>query len=248
MADFESMRDRHREDSVKSLTFFIAILTILFFEKQYTSLIESLINKPSETYDLASLGFVIFLTIGIPLGSYFIFLASIARQDFYYTIDNIFFKKRSQVNLHICLNLIKFETLSDEDSKIIKSINERVIINGEDKKLMNIFYKYIEKPDVVNPELKNQAFIYWGDYFSSISFIFFGIIFLIIYSAMAVLDFSIFKVITIACILGLLIVAYHNISKGKVSKKLYEIPEEQIDQIHQNANMALLNDLRSYTK
>ncbi|WP_424028749.1 hypothetical protein [Methanoregula sp.] len=196
MTDFQTLREKHRKDSITSLTAFIFILIILFFEKQYVSLFSEIINSPATTFDLNNAGYVIFLTIVPTVLMYFIFFVTIARQDFYYTIDNAIFKRREQIDKFICLKLIDIQKgLTEGDRTKICIIREKIEKNGKINTLMQIFYKYIEKSEVVNPTLKQHAFIYWTDYFSSITLICFGIVFFLIYLIMTVIQFTFLRLI-----------------------------------------------------
>ena len=110
---------------------------------------------------------------------------------------------------------------------------------------MSYFYSYIEKEDVVNPELKKQAFIYWGDYFSHIMFILWGIISLMVVIGLLMYNQSItpLRGVILFIILLTIVLNLHSALKGKTAQKLYEIPETQTKQIQNNAGQSFLNDL-----
>lgn len=73
------------------------------------------------------------LTIVPTILMYFIFLVTIARQDFYYTLDDMFFKKRKAVNKLICLSLTDIDNniMTDKDRGRIselKNENSNIVI------------------------------------------------------------------------------------------------------------------------
>ena len=109
---------------------------------------------------------------------------------------------------------------NNQDLKI-KNLLHEINVKYDFRKVLSIFYKYIEKSDIVNPELKNQAFIYWGDYFSSITFIIFGVIALLVLEIQYLYTFSTsnLKIIIMIIILLFLILNYLSINYGKVKPR-----------------------------
>ena len=254
MADFESMRKKHRKDSMLTLSFLIFILLLFIFDDYFISIFTQLIKSPANLFSIVGQSWVKFLsTILVPFISYFLGILTIAKRDIYYDIDNFFFKRRKKVDKFICEKMINFRTrLSPEENKKIKKLRDAIYKKGRVNLLMELFYKYIEQPEIVNPGLKTQAFIYWGDYFSKVTFIFLGIIFLIGASIIAIISgfFSYFRLIRLILLVLVTLLVFRNFCSifwGKTAKKLFEIPRTQIGQIHRNskAEQNLLTDLRS---
>lgn len=251
MADFESMRKKHRKDSMLTLSFLIFILLLFISDNYFVSIFVQLIKSPANLFSIVGQSWVKFLnTIIIPFVFYFLGILTIAKRDFYYDIDSLFFKRRKKIDKFICEKMINFRTsVSSGENKSIKELKDTIHKKGRINLLMELFYKYIEQPEIVSPELKTQAFIYWGDYFSSVTFIFLGIIFLIGASVIAIISgsFSYFRLILSALVTLLVFLNFCSILWGKTAKKLFEIPRTQIGQIHRNskAEQNLLTDLRS---
>ncbi len=248
MADFESMRQKHREDSVKALSFFVFFLLLFLFDNYFISIGIQAVKSPDNLFSLEGHSWVKFLsTIVIPSVTYFIGILTIAKQDFYYDIDNYFFKQREKVNTLICTEMLNFrKCLATDEQEKIEDLKKLVDKDGRSKLLMELFYKYIGKPDTVSPELKNQAFVYWGDYFSSITFIFFGVCSLIFAILIVFVSTSLtdFRIVIFLIILLFISLNFYKIFRGKIIQKLSDIPKTQIDQIHRNDEQNLLRELR----
>jgi len=251
MADFESMRKKHRKDSMLTLSFLIFILLLFISDDYFVAIFVQLVKSPANLFSIVGQSWVKFLyTIIFPFVSYFLGILTIAKRDFYYDIDSLFFKRREKIDKYICEKMINFRTsLSSAENESIKKLKDTIYKKGRTKLLMELFYKYIEQPEIVSPELKTQAFIYWGDYFSSATFIFLGIIFLIGASIISMISgsFSYFRLILLVLVILLVFWNFYSIFWGKTAKKLFEIPGAQIGQIHRNskAEQNLLTDLRS---
>jgi len=245
------MRKKHRKESMIILSFLIFILLLFLFDDYFGSIFKQLIKKPENLFSIVGQSWVKFLsTILVPLISYFLGILTIAKRDIYYDIDNFFFKRRKKIDKFICKRIINFRTsLSPNESEKIKELRDAINEKGRINLLMELFYKYIEQTEIVNPELKRQAFIYWGDYFSSITFIFLGMVFLIAACIIAIItgSFSYYQLILLLLVMFFLFFNFYSIFWGKTAKKLFDIPRTQIDQIHRNirTEQNLLNDLRS---
>ena len=249
MADFESMREKHRKDSMIALSFFIFILLLFLFDNYFASVLNQAVRGPKDLFSIVGQSWVKFLgTMVSPFVSYFLGILTIAKRDFYYDIDNLFFKRRKRVDRFICMEMLNFtKRLSIDETKKIEKLKGLVTKEGRSDLLMELFYKYIEKPEIVNPELKNQAFIYWGDYFSKITFLSLGVCIFIIAVLIVVISGSVtcfrlglFFIMGFFMALNLI-----SIFRGKIAKKLLGIPKTQISQIHRSAEKALLKELKS---
>jgi len=251
MSDFESMRKKHRKDSMISLSFLIFIFLLFFFDDYFGLIFKQLIENPANLFSIVGQSWVkILSTIIVPFVSYFLGILTIAKRDFYYDIDNIFFKRREKIDEFICEKMINFrKKLSPDENDKIKELRDTIHEKGRINLLMELFYKYIEQTKIVNPELKTQAFIYWGDYFSSVTFIFLGIVFLIGAFIIVVISssFSYFRLILLLLVIFLVFLNLYSIYWGKTAKKLFDIPRIQIEQIHRKteAEQNLLSDLKS---
>ena len=249
MSDFESMRKKHRNDSMLSLTLFIFILLLFIFDDYFASTFTQLLKNPLNILSILKQSKFISTIIVLSI-SYFLGIFSIAKRDFYYDIDNLFFKRREKVDKFICEEMLKFKTpLNANENEKIKKLKDIIHRKGKINLLMELFYKNIEQEKIVNPELKKQAFIYWGDYFSSITFIFLSIVFLIVAILIMIINgsFSCFRLILFGLVIFLIILNFYRIFWGKTAKKLFDIPRTQISQIHRNpeSEQNLLNDLRA---
>ena len=193
MSDFESMRRKHRRDSMLTLSFFVFLLLVFAFHTQYLSAFRDLVRNPDNLADvLKKSWFVLVLTLIGPFASYFLGILTISKRDLYYTVDNLVFGRRKKVDRRICELMLDFRNgLTDQDEEGLNEL--RQLLDDEEKRrhIMAVFYRYIEKDDVVNPALKRHAFIYWGDYFSSVMFVFWGALALAIVAVIAALDRSI---------------------------------------------------------
>ena len=251
MSDFEKMREKHRKDSMRTFSFFIFIFLLLIFDDYFVSVFTQVVKSPANLFSIVGQSWVKFLsTIVIPFVSYFLGILTIAKRDFYYDIDNFFFKRRNKVDRFICKEMINFrKQLDHNENKKIEQLKKTIHEKGRVELLMELFYIYIEKKEVVNPELKKQAFIYWGDYFSSITFIFLGVIFLILAFIIAIIisSFSYFRLALLLLMAFPVFLNLYSVFWGKTAKKLFDIPATQIRQIHRNAEAEqdLLNDLMS---
>lgn len=252
MADFQSMRAKIRRDSVLILTLMFVLILLFLFHDEYIELIQQIgaDGNIAEIFEKNLFGYI--LTILSPVVAYLFGLISIAKRDLYYKIDNWIFKRRKKIDRFICEELLNIEdevTLSSSEEQRLYQIkrclhNERLC----SKILRTLFYPYIEKADIVNPELKNQAFIYWGDYFSKIIFATsgFGAFFVVL--AIYVFDgqYSWLRAAVFFLILAFSIWSLSSSYRGKASKKQLEIPRTQIEQIHKNAASQILEDIREY--
>jgi len=249
IADFESIRQKHRKDSILALSFFIFFLLLFLFDDYFISISIQAVKNPDNLFSVEGHSWVKFLTtIIIPFVTYFIGILTIAKRDFYYNIDNRFFKRRQKVDTLICTEMLNFRNnLAIDEQKKIEDLKKRVEKDGKSNLLMGLFYKYIEKTEIVNPELKNQAFIYWGDYFSSITFTFFGICSLIIAFLIVFVSppLTSFRLVILLIIVFFIVLNLDKIFRGKNRQKLFEIPKTQIDQIHRNDEQSLLKELKS---
>ena len=249
MSDFENMRKKHRKDSMMTLSFLIFILLLFIFDDYFRAIFEQAFRDPGNLFSLFKQSWVKFSsTIVIPFVSYFLGILTIAKRDFYYIIDDYLFKQRKEIDKFICLEMINFRgKLNEDEEKKIEKLRDFVNIHGKSNLLMELFYKYIEKQEIVNPELKNQAFIYWGDYFSSITFIFFGVCILIgmTIASIASCSFSYFRLFLLLAVIFLILLNLYSIFRGKTAKKLFWIPATQINQIHRKAEREFLDDLRA---
>jgi hypothetical protein len=108
--------------------------------------------------------------------------------------------------------MIAFKTyLGGDDEKKLAALRSYIDRNGRSEVLMELFYKYIEDLQIVNPALKQQAFSYWGDYFSSITFIFLGVCFSISMLPIALISTSLswLRLVILLLVLFLILWNWH---------------------------------------
>ena len=248
MATFESMRKKHRKDSVFALSFFIFLILIYVFHAQYISALQDLINDPTKLADvLKNAWFIVILTLVSPFVSYFVGIFTIAKRDFYYDIDNLTLKTREQVDRQICRKMLDLRgSLNLDDQKKLTKLKRRINSDEVCRKIMRIFFHFIEKRNIVNPQLKSHAFTYWGDYFSSLMYAFWGVFAIlgtiIIYlfdNSISVLRIIIFSILIVTVGLN-----FYSMLKGRTRKRLFSIPDTQIEEIHRNASEQLLRTLK----
>ncbi len=249
MAIFEEMREKHRKDSMLTLSFFLFFMLIFVFHTQYLNAVTELLIKPENTSDIFKKSWlIIILTLISPVATYFFGIISIAKRDLYYPIDNLVFKKRLKVDQYICKEMLTFRIgLAEKDQRDLEALKQLTYRNVKCKHILSLFYHYMEKPNIVNPELKSQAFIYWGDYFSSMMFVVWGVLFLLIAIFIVLSDKSITSLRLVVWIIMLLLTGFNFVGLflGKTAKKLFEIPQTQVREIHRNAAQNLLLDLRN---
>lgn len=249
MANFEEMREKHRRDSMLTFSFFLFLMLIFMFHTKYLNAAEELMTKPGNFFEVLQKSWlIIILTLISPVATYFFGIISIAKRDLYYPIDNLIFKKRVKVDQYICQEMLNFRiALTEGEQKDLEALKQLINQNKKCKHILSLFYHYIEKPNIVNPELKSQAFIYWGDYFSSMMFIVWGVLSLLVAIFIILSDKSLTSLRVVVCIIMLLFIGFNfvGIFLGKTAKKLFEIPETQVHEIHRNAAQNLLLDLRN---
>jgi len=249
LANFEGMREKHRRDSMLTFSVMLFFLLVFIFHNYFIIIFSELRANPDDLLEiLKDTWLIIILPIMGPVAFYILGVITIAKRDLYYLIDNIFFKRRKTINKHICQQMLNFRIkLTEEDKKSIEelsSVIEKPIIS---RHIMSLFYIYIENNNIVNPELKSQAFIYWGDYFSSMMFIFWSSLTFLGSLVTIILNghISVLRLVILFIISLLFVINLHGIIWGKTANKLIEIPEAQIREIHRNASKKLLNDLRA---
>lgn len=240
------MREKHRKDSMLTLSFFVFLLLLFLFHDEYTILSQRLFSEAAGVWDTLSKSWpAILVTFVTPFVSYFTGILTIAKRDIYYDIDNKFLKKRKKVDEFICAQMLDFKIdLQEEDRAAIEELRSN--LPAKCKKLMSLFYSYIEKKDAVNPQLKKHAFTYWGDYFSNLMFVFWGVFVVAVTLVVFWIDYS-FSYLRLGIWAIMAVTISTNvraIRSGKAAKMLFEIPETQISEIHRNAATRLLEDLR----
>lgn len=249
MATFEKMRDKHRKDSLLSLSFFLFLLLVFIFHKQYMGAVEQLLRQPADLAQVLERSWLaLILTLVSPFATYFLGIITMAKRDFYYPIDNMLFKRRMKVDQFICEQMLDFKIqLTDEDNENLEALTRQIDQPKKRQRIMSLFYRYIEKDDVVNPELKSHAFIYWGDYFSSMMFVVWGVVALV-GAVLIVLSDGSQTILRAAIILIMVIFIGLNLREilvGKTAQKQFDIPETQIREIHRSAAKDVLGDLRA---
>ena len=240
------MREKHRKDSMLTLSFFVFLLLLFLFHDEYTILSQRLFSEAAGVWDTLSKSWpAILVTFVTPFVFYFSGILTMAKRDIYYDIDNKFLKKRKKVGEFICAQMLDFKIeLQEEDRAAIEQL--RSDLPAKYKGIMSLFYSYIEKEDVVNPQLKKHAFTYWGDYFSNLMFVFWGVFVVAVTLVVFWIDYS-FSYLRLGIWAVMAVTIATNvraIRSGKTAKMLFEIPETQISEIHRNAATRLLEDLR----
>jgi len=249
MSDFESMREKHRKDSMLTLSFFIFLILVYVFHTQYSSAFHNLKNDPSKLADvLEKAWFILILTLVSPLVSYFLGIFTIAKRDFYYDIDNLILRTRQKIDRQICRDMLALKgSLTKNDKNKLTKLKSRVDSEEVCRKIMRVFYHFIEKEDIVNPQLKSHAFTYWGDYFSSLMYAFWGVLAIVGTVAIYILDnsMSALRIIILLILIITVGLSFYSILKGKTRKRLFSVPNTQIEEIHRNASEQLLKTYRA---
>jgi hypothetical protein len=214
--------------------------------EEYTILGQRLFSEPAGVWDTLSKSWpAILVTPVVPFVFYFVGILTIAKRDIYYDVDNRFVGKRKKIDEFICTRMLDFRiALQAADEKAIENL--RANIKAKCRQIMTLFYAYIEKDDIVNPQLKNHAFTYWGDYFSNLMFVFWGVLIASATVIIFIVDYS-FSYVRLGIWAAMIITIGLNIRAirtGKVGRMLFQIPETQVNEIHRNAASALLADLR----
>lgn len=249
MSDFESMRKKHRRDSMLTLSFFLFLLLVFVFHTQYLSAFRDLVQDPDKFADVLKKSWlVLVLTLIGPFVSYFLGIFTIAKRDLYYTVDNFVFRRRKKVDRLICESMLDFNIeLTGHDKERLSKLKRLLDEEEKRRQIMAVFYRYIEKGDVVNPALKEHAFIYWGDYFSSMMFVVWGALALLGVAVVAALDRSMTG-LRLAIVAVMAISVGFNlveILRGTTAREQFEIPKTQISEIHRSAAESVLNELRT---
>ena len=246
MSDFESMREKHRKDSMIVLSFFVFLFFLFCLHDQYSVLFAQLLEDPSTVANSLWDAWPAFLiTLIAPFVTYFVGLVTIARRDLYYTLDNILIGRRNKVDRFIYHRLLRFDfQLSDEDAAGVASLT--AARDAKIHEVLGLFYSYIERPDIVNTQLKTHAFIYWGDYFSNLTFVCLGAVaslasLVVLFYDATISGLRIGIWVLMAATIALNV---HATGWGRAAKKQFQIPETQIREIHRNAGQQLLEDLR----
>lgn len=249
MSTFDDMREKHREDTIRILSIFVFFLLVFAFHEQYINVIEKLVKKPENlSYVLEKSWLVLIFTIVPPVVTYFVLIITIAMRNWNYFIDNLIFKRRIKVDRFICQRMLDMKIqLTDNDKQNLQTLEKLIDNPKKCEQIMSLFYRFIEKEDAVNPELKSQAFVYWGDYFSSMMFVVWGVVAMFISIFILLLNPSLtyLRVLILLIILVLIVWNLVEIIYGKTAKKQFEIPETQINEIHRSLDQNLLADLRA---
>lgn len=249
MADFESMREKHRKDSIMALSLFIFFILIYLFHKYYIAAFQDLMRDPSSlSAVLDKAWFIVMLNCVSPFVSYFLGILTIAKRDIYYDIDNWTLKMRKKVDRQICRDILALKaSLSEEEKAKLENLNN--LIDSEDvcRKIMRVFYQFIENKQIVNPQLKSNAFTYWGDYFSSLMYAFWGVLTIVGTIVIYISDHSIspLRIVILAILLFSVSLSLYSILKGRTHYRLFSVPNTQIEQIHRNAPEELLKVFRA---
>jgi hypothetical protein len=249
MSDFESMREKHRRDSMLSLSFFLLLLLIFLFDADYAEAFRDLTqNRATLKAVLDESWPVLALTLITPAVSYALGILTISKRDLYYTVDNLVFRRRKKVDRFICERMLTFKIpLTDTDKDAIERLRRLLDEGRQVRQIMSLFYRYIERPDIVNPTLKQNAFTYWGDYFSSMMLVCWGTLALAGAVAIATLGGSLSLVRVAVAGLMVIVVAInlYDLLRGTTARKQFEIPDTQISEIHRGASESLLKELRA---
>ena len=249
MSDFESMREKHRRDSMVSLSFFLLLLLVFIFHVQYASAFRELVQNPATLGDVLKKSWLVLaLTIVGPVVSYLLGILTISKRDLYYVVDNLVFRRREKVDRFICESMLDFKIpLTAQDKDAIGKLKLRLNEDGRVRQVMTIFYRYIERSDIVNPTLKQHAFTYWGDYFSSMMLVCWGVLALVGAGAIAAIDRSLSPLrIVVAGVMGIVVaVNLVGLYWGTSARKQFEIPKTQISEMHRNAAKSVLRELRA---
>jgi hypothetical protein len=249
MPEFETMREKHRKDTMISISFFILFILLFAFHSFYIARVNRIMADPDAISNIFKESWgIFFITLLGPVASYVVGLLTIAKRDLYYSIDDLIFGRRKAVDKYICQRMLQFKIpLTSTQSVALAKLKGSLGEDTKRKGVMSLFYRYIEKPDIVNPQLKSHAFTYWGDYFSSMMFAAFGAIALVIVTTIALVDHSWSWLRTGIIILFafLILLNLHEIIRGKTAKKQFEIPEIQTNEIHRHAGQPLLQELES---
>lgn len=114
--------------------------------------------------------------------------------------------------------------LTDKNKESLKTLLALIDQPKKCRQIMSLFYSYIEKNDIVNPELKCHAFIYWGDYFSNVMFVFWGSLTLL--GATIILIFggpiTVLQIVIILIMVVLIALNLREIFFGKTAQKQFE--------------------------
>jgi hypothetical protein len=249
MSNLESMREKHRRDSMVGLSCFLGLLLVFILHTHYTRAFCDLVRNPATLAEVqAKSWLVLALTFIAPFASYVLGILTISKRDLYYTVDNLVFRRRKKVDLFICQSILDFKIpLSDQDKQAIQRL--RLLLDRDEKvrQIMAIFYRYIEKPDIVNPTLKQNAFTYWGDYFSSMMLVCWGTLALVGAGVITALDGSLSPLrVAIAAAMGIVVaVNLAGLFWGTTVRKQFEIPKTQISEMHRNAAEPILKEFRA---
>jgi hypothetical protein len=232
-----------------ALSFFLGLLLVFVFHTHYASAFRDLRENPATLVGVLKESWpVLALTVIGPIVSYFLGIFTISKRDLYYTVDNLVFSRRKKVDRFICQSILDFKIpLTDQDRDAIRRLNLLLDDDEKVRQLMTIFYRYIEKSDIVNPTLKQHAFTYWGDYFSSMMLVCWGVLALVAAGVIAALDRSVSLVrVVVAGVMAIVVVVnLVGLFWGTTPRKLFEIPKTQISEMHRNAADSVLKELRA---
>jgi hypothetical protein len=178
--------------------------------------------------------------------TYLVGIMAIAQHDIYYLVDNAIFKTRIRVDQYICGKMLEFRRpLEEADRLKLEALRERIDRPDIRRCIMALFYRHIEDEQVVNKELKSQAFVYWGDYFSSMMFAAWGTVVATIALVIGFADrFSVIRVAVLLAMIASIAPNLRQVLGGRTSQMLFQIPAQQIAEIHRYAADRLLEDLR----
>jgi len=249
MSDFEAMREKHRRDSMMTLSFFLALLLVFLFHTEYGRALCRLLQNPAMLEEVLKTSWpVLVMPVIVPVASYLVGILTISRRDLYYVVDDVVFRRRKKVDRFICESMLDFTiSLTDQDKEGIEGLKRHLDQDDKVRQIMTIFYRYIEKSHVVNATLKQHAFSHWGDYFSRMMLVSWGVLALVGAGAIVALDRSVspVRVVVVAVMAIVVVPNLVGLFRGRTVEKQYEIPKTQISEIHRNAAQSVLNELRA---
>jgi hypothetical protein len=215
------------------ILYIIIILVLIWGDELYKTVMQS-ITITKESFDLSK---EFTLTIWMIVVTIAMMLMNFGRDiQFHGFIDNKIFKVRMKTGKIIEENMIKAG----------KSVGARCAnqMVGNWKETQNIFYHFVNDQTV----LRDLSFTYWEQYFINIYVVFFGVISLIgsiVYLLVRhKFDFMIF----IPTIILIIVIAFLLSTKFSLVKKIYALPEQQIEEIKVTKGEELKNEIEKRFK
>ncbi|MFW6016205.1 MAG: hypothetical protein ACOCRK_07175 [bacterium] len=242
MANYTHLRDKVDKSLKRDTLIFITTMFIFIFDRSIIFIYHNFdIAQLSKLKDLIDFFQWLAITFFGTIILYVINLFVSIDKKYFYKIEDFIFGTKADVDLFIINNLLNIQITNNIllNHKRVRLLEE----TDYHEDIMSCFYFFIEQPSIVNQTLKENSFTYWGDYFSKVISFTIYTFWIIIASVTLIFehDYTYVK-LAIFCFIVIVDLLYFRSIKN--NKHLYDIPKQQIKEIHNNGYEQLVNNIR----